>query len=161
MKILGVDPGTVVTGFGLIEVDKSRMSSLTYGIIKSSRKLNFPQRLKQIYAEICGIIVENSPDVMAIENVFLGKNFKAAIKIGEVKGIIILAAANHDLAVVEYLPRRIKEAVIGYGQAGKPQVQKMIVDLLGLDQLPDENASDALAAAICHYHTLRFNSRLR
>ena len=161
MKILGVDPGTIVTGFGLIEVDKSRISSLTYGVIKTSRKLDFPQRLKQIYNKICEIIIKNSPDVMAVENVFLGKNFKAAIKIGEAKGVIILAAANYGLAVVEYLPRRIKEAVIGYGQAGKSQVQKMIVDLLGLDQLPDENASDALAVAICHCHTLRFNSRLR
>ena len=153
MRILGVDPGTIATGFGLIEADKSKINPVTYGVISSSRNLAFPQCLKHIYSKICGMIVKNHPDIVAIENIFLGKNFKTAVKIGEVKGIVILAAANYEIDVVEYPPRRIKEAITGYGQAGKPQVQKMIVNLLGLSQSLDENASNALAVAICHYHT--------
>ncbi|MEA3328534.1 MAG: crossover junction endodeoxyribonuclease RuvC [Candidatus Omnitrophota bacterium] len=160
MKILGIDPGSVITGFGLIEVDKPKIQPITYGEISTSKNLDFPRRLKHIYSKICGIIAKNRPDVVAIENIFLSKNFKTAVKIGEAKGIAILAAANHEIDVVEYAPRRIKESITGYGQAGKPQVQKMIVNLLGLSQPPDENASDALAVAICHYHSLQSVSSL-
>ena len=124
-------------------------------MITASRKLAFPKRLKQIFEEICKIIEKYSPDVIALEDIFFGKNFSSAVKIGEVRGIAILAATNYNIEVFEYSPATVKKSVIGYGTAAKSQIQKMVINLLNLKELPAKDASDALAVAICHSHTLK------
>lgn len=124
-------------------------------MITVSRNLVFSKRLKQIFEEICKIIEKYSPDVIALEDIFFGKNFSSAVKIGEVRGIAILAATNYNIDVFEYPPAAVKKSVIGYGTAAKSQIQKMVTNLLNLKELPAEDASDALAVAICHSHTLK------
>ena len=124
-------------------------------MITASRNLVFPKRLKQIFEEICKIIEKYSPDVIALEDIFFGKNFSSAVKIGEVRGITILAATNYNIDVFEYSPAAVKKSVIGYGAAAKSQIQKMVTNLLNLKELPAKDASDALAVAICHSHTLK------
>ena len=127
-------------------------------MITASKKLVFSKRLKLIFDEICKIIEQYSPDVIALEDIFFGKNFSSAVKIGEVRGIAILAATNYNIAVFDYPPAVVKKSIIGYGTAAKSQIQKMVVNLLRLKELPTNDASDALAVAICHSHTL--NNRL-
>ena len=111
--------------------------------------------MKQIFEEICKIIEKYSPDVIALEDIFFGKNFSSAVKIGEVRGIAILAATNYNIDVFEYPPATVKKSIIGYGTAAKSQIQKMVINLLNLKELPAKDASDALAVAICHSHTLK------
>jgi len=137
MKILGIDPGTQIAGYGIIEKTGSRITAVEYGSIKTDKKHNFPQRLKTIHSKIMDIISRHQPDQMAIEEVFYGKNIKAAIKIGE------------------YAATVIKKAVVGNGNAHKSQVQEMVKIILGLPKIPEsQDASDALAIAICHSHNL-------
>lgn len=155
MRVLGVDPGTYTTGFGVVGLDGSALGLLSCGLISTSRNLKTPERLKKMYDGLQEIIFKEKPDVVAIEDVFYGKNFKTAVKIGEVRSLAMLAAVNHNVDVVEYSPARVKEAIVGHGRAAKSQVQKMVAALLGLDKIPEQDAADALATAICHCHTIR------
>jgi len=155
MKVLGVDPGTYTTGFGVVQMDGSALRLLDHGLISTSKGLKAPKRLKKMYDSLQEIMFKEKPDVVVIEDVFYGKNFRTALKIGEVRALAMLTAVNHNVDVVEYPPARIKEAVVGHGRAAKPQVQKMVATLLGLDKIPEQDAADALAAAICHCHTIR------
>lgn len=155
MKVLGVDPGTYTTGFGVVQMDGSALRLLDHGLISASKGLKAPKRLKKMYDSLQEIMFKEKPDVVVIEDVFYGKNFRTALKIGEVRALAMLTAVNHNVDVVEYPPARIKEAVVGHGRAAKPQVQKMVAALLGLDKIPEQDAADALAAAICHCHTIR------
>lgn len=161
MKVLGVDPGMYTTGFGLIQTDASNLRSLAYGLIRPAGALKLPLRLKEIYESLQDLIARENPDVVVIEDIFFGKNFKVALRIGEVRSLVMLAAANHNVKVVEYPPARIKEAVVGYGRAAKVQVQEMVKRLLSLDQVPEQDAADALACAICHCHSISFGSASR
>jgi len=155
MKILGIDPGTQVAGYGLIEKTGSKTRVIEYGAIKAGRHLDFPQRLRVIYCKIMDVISEHKPDQMAIEEVFYGKNIKAAIKIGEGRGIVFLCAASAGIPITEYAATIIKKAVVGNGNAHKEQVQEMVKIILGLPEIPSpQDASDALAIAICHSHNL-------
>jgi len=155
VKVLGIDPGIVTTGFGVVESDGSNLKPISYGIICTSKAAGHPERLKKIYDALVDIMARERPDVVVTEEIFGGKNFKAAVRIGEVRSLAILAAANHNIDVAEYSPARIKEAIVGYGRAAKVQVQKMVTRLLGLEEVPKQDAADALATAICHFHTTK------
>jgi len=161
MKILGIDPGTQVAGYGLIETKGSRIGVIEYGSFKTDKKQNFPQRLKFIHSGIMDIILKYQPDQMAIEEVFYGKNIKSAIKIGEGRGIVFLCAALANIPITEYAATVIKKAVVGNGNAHKNQVQEMVKIILELPEIPEpEDASDALAIAICHSHNLNFKMQI-
>ncbi len=158
MRVFGIDCGTEFTGYGVVEIDhKARNPKLLHlcaGAIKLNKKETTPQRLAQVYAELIGLIALHQPDVVAIEEVFFSANAKSALKLGQVRGVAMLAAATCKMPVVEYAPLSIKSAVVGYGLAAKEQVQFMVTRLLELDEIPKSpDACDALAIAICHIHT--------
>jgi crossover junction endodeoxyribonuclease RuvC len=158
MRVFGIDCGTEFTGFGVVEVDcDARMPRLLHvaaGTIRLNKKDKAPRRLAQVYTELTAIIALYQPDVVAIEEVFFSANAKSALKLGQVRGVAMLAAETSGLAVVEYAPLKIKSSVVGYGLAAKEQVQFMVTRLLELDQAPESaDAADALAVAICHIHT--------
>jgi len=156
VRILGIDPGTVITGFGVIEKKENKLRVIDYGIIKPKVRLSLVQRLKYIYEEINQIIKKNNLNILVIEDIFFHKNFRSAAKIGEARSVAILAAANQNLEVIEYLPTEIKQSVTGNGRASKVQVQNMVKRILGLSEIPFSDAADALAAAICHCHKIKF-----
>lgn len=155
VRILGIDPGTVITGFGVIEKKRDRLKVIDYGIIKPRAKSTLAQRLKYIYQEISQTIKKSNLDIVIIEDIFFHKNFRSAAKIGEARSVAILAAANQGLEIIEYLPTEIKQSVTGNGRASKVQVQNMVKRILCLSELPFSDAADALAAAICHCHRLK------
>ena len=156
MKILGIDPGTLVAGYGVIEKLGSKTTAIEYGAIKVGKNQTFPQRLKTIHDKIMEIIAKHQPGQMAIEEVFYGKNIKAAIKIGEGRGIVFLCAASANIPITEYAATVVKRAVVGNGHAHKGQVQEMVRIILNLPEIPQpEDAADALAIAICHSHHFR------
>jgi crossover junction endodeoxyribonuclease RuvC len=151
MIILGVDPGTLITGYGILEVERGNYSVITYGVVKNSSDRSMPIRLKQIYERLCQIIDEYHPDEFAIETAFYGKNAQSALKLGHARGVSILAAVNHQIPTTEYSPREIKKAVTGNGAASKQQVRYMIKSQLKLrDAIKLYDASDALAVTLCH-----------
>jgi crossover junction endodeoxyribonuclease RuvC len=155
MRVLGIDCGTEYTGFGVVELAASgRLTCLTCGAIKLSTREPLPLRLNRIYAQLHSLICDHHPDQVAIEDVFYAVNVKSALKLGQVRGVAMLAAAAAGLEVAEYAPLSIKSAVVGYGRAEKHQVQHMVTRLLDLAEPPEPaDASDALAIAICHLHT--------
>jgi crossover junction endodeoxyribonuclease RuvC len=158
MRVFGIDCGTEFTGYGVVELDEraptSRLNHLAAGTIRLNKKQTTPERLAQVYAELCAQIELHAPDVIAIEEVFFSANAKSALKLGQVRGVALLAAATCGKPVAEYAPLSIKSAVVGYGLAAKEQVQFMVTRLLHLEQSPDSaDAADALAIAICHLHT--------
>jgi crossover junction endodeoxyribonuclease RuvC len=151
MIILGVDPGTLITGFGIIEVEHNTYSVLTYDVIKNASDRSMPIRLKQIYDRLCKIIHQYHPDEFAIETAFYGKNAQSALKLGHARGVSILAAVNFQIPTTEYSPREVKKAVTGNGAASKQQVQFMVKSQLKLREAPKFfDTSDALAIALCH-----------
>ena len=155
MRILGVDPGTVILGYGVLEKNSNGFKALDYGCLKLSSKEKFPRRLKKIYDEITGVIIKYQPDEFAIEDLFYAENVKVALKMGHARGVAILAAVNLGLPISEYSPREIKQSVVGNGAASKEQVQRMIQTLLHLPDLPQPlDVSDALAVALCHWHRM-------
>ena len=155
MRVLGVDPGTNVTGYGLVEGRGNRYSMVSCGEIKLAKEDPFSRRLEAIYERLSGVIRELNPDVVSLEDIFYGKNVKSLIKQGHARGVIILAASHGKLPVYEYSPLEIKKAVVGYGRADKMQVQIMVRTILNLPELLPPDASDALAIAICHSNFLK------
>jgi crossover junction endodeoxyribonuclease RuvC len=161
MKILGIDPGSGTTGYGLIDTDGSRHRAILYGAIKTNSRRPFHERLLQIHADLCEILSREKAEIMAIEEVFHATNVQSALKLGHARGVALLAAAQQGLAVYEYSPLEIKKAVVGYGQAEKSQVQSMVQLLLQLPNIPSPNdAADALAVAICHAHRMKAELRI-
>jgi len=157
MIILGVDPGTIITGFGIINFVKKEITYKESGIIKPSPKEDLSNKLKFIYKELSLLIRNFKPDVFCIETAFYGKNVQSAMKIGYVRGVAMVVAANNNIAVTEYSPREIKKAVVGNGAASKEQVQYMIRNLLNLEKEKIKlDETDALAAAVCH--SMKMNS---
>lgn len=150
--ILGIDPGSVKTGFGLISVEGSKHKYVSSGIIRLP-KAPFPERLKVLAASLDEIIDQFKPTEASVEEVFLAKNPGSAIKLGQARGGAITVCVSKDLLVAEYTAKQIKQAVVGYGSADKLQVQQMVKTLLSLAAAPAEDAADALAAAICHAHS--------
>jgi crossover junction endodeoxyribonuclease RuvC len=160
MIILGVDPGTILTGFGIIKSHKNEVTYKKSGIIKPSPKDELSGKLKFIYSELNRIIKTNKPDVFCIETAFYGKNVQSAMKIGYVRGVAMLAAANNNLIVAEYSPREVKKAVVGNGAASKEQVQYMILNLLDFDKEKLKyDETDALAVAVCY--SIKSNSYIK
>ncbi|MBN2644088.1 MAG: crossover junction endodeoxyribonuclease RuvC [Desulfuromonadaceae bacterium] len=160
MRILGVDPGTRVTGYGLVEKQGNRLLHVDNGVIYTSSSDALPQRLKRICDGLSAIIEQYRPDAMAIENVFVSKNALSALKLGQARGAAIVAGVQAGLPVYEYSALQVKSAVVGYGKAAKPQVQQMVKALIRLPEVAQEDASDALAVAICHANSFHFNQRL-
>ncbi|HEC85546.1 MAG: crossover junction endodeoxyribonuclease RuvC [Candidatus Parabeggiatoa sp. nov. 2] len=155
-RILGIDPGSRLTGFGVIEVCRQQSVYITCGCIRMQSD-SLPLRLQEIYTGISQIIEEYQPTVSAIEQVFVHRNVASALKLGQARGAAIVAAVQHGSAVHEYAPTKIKQAVVGTGRADKIQVQQMVKVLLSLSNTPQVDAADALAVALCHAHTNQYN----
>jgi crossover junction endodeoxyribonuclease RuvC len=163
MRVLGIDCGGECTGYGVVEMHTGgKLRCMGCGGIKLSPREALPRRLSRIYMELGAIISQHEPDEVAIEDVFYALNVKSALKLGQVRGVAMLAAASAGLEVAEYSPLTIKSSVVGYGRAEKQQVQHMVTRLLELPVPPEPmDASDALAIAICHLHTLSTLNRQR
>jgi crossover junction endodeoxyribonuclease RuvC len=163
MRVLGIDCGGECTGYGVVEMHADgKLHCMSCGGIKLSAREPLPRRLARIYMQLGAIISEHRPDEVAIEDVFYALNVKSALKLGQVRGVAMLAAAAAGLEVAEYSPLTIKSSVVGYGRAEKQQVQQMVTRLLELSTPPEPmDASDALAIAICHLHTLATLARQR
>ena len=160
MRILGIDPGSRTTGYGLIETRGNRLCHVDNGIIATRATAPLSDRLKTIYDGVARIITEFSPEVVAIEEVFLAQNPRAALVLGHARGTAMVAAVNAGLPVHEYSALQIKSAVVGYGRAGKPQVQQMVKALLNLPEIAQEDAADALGVSICQAHSRTLNQAL-
>jgi crossover junction endodeoxyribonuclease RuvC len=160
LRILGVDPGSQITGYGIIEVVGSRCHYQDSGCIRTPSQQPLPERLKIIFESLSRLIVACRPDEMAVEQVFMHRNADSALKLGQARGVAICAGVMADLPVSEYAPRVIKQAVVGSGGASKEQVQHMVRALLNLKIPPAADAADALAVALCHGHTLQTLRRL-
>lgn len=154
-RVLGIDPGSRITGYGIVEETQGKLISIAYGAWQLSSK-EFSDRLKEIYQNIEQLISEHKPMEVAIETVFFAKNAMSSIKLGQARGAAMTAVANQNLKVFEYSPAQVKQAVVGYGRAGKEQVQKMVFLLLGLNGKAKVDATDALAVAICHLNSVKF-----
>lgn len=155
MRILGIDPGIALTGFGIIDKNGVRINAGSYGHISTESGTPVPDRLKILYDDMDNIVKEYRPDVMAVEELFFNKNVKTAIIAAQARGVIILSAVNNGVNVVEYTPLQVKQAVIGYGRASKQQVQFMVKELLRLKEIPKpDDTADALAIAICHANSV-------
>jgi crossover junction endodeoxyribonuclease RuvC len=162
MLALGIDPGTATTGYGFVrEREDGGLEAVAYGAIITPAKTPMPERLAMLYEELNQLITRYEPDTSAVENLFFQKNVKTAMSVGQARGVILLALAQAGRAVAEYTPLEIKQAVSGYGGAGKRQVQEMVRTLLEMDAIPKpDDAADALAVAICHLHSVRAQSLL-
>ena len=154
-RILGIEPGSRITGYGVIEVDRGRLRFISCGVVKTTPRYPFAHRLNEIFDGINEVIQVHGPEVAAVEDVFLSNTPRSALKLGQARGAAIVAAMQNGLAVRDYSAKMIKQAVVGYGQAEKIQVQHMVRILLGLSAAPSADAADALAVAICHANTLR------
>ena len=161
MRTLGIDCGTEFTGYGVVELGPAgTLSCLSCGAVKLSSKHPLAARLATIFDRLKAIIQEYGPDDVAIEDIFYAVNVKSALKLGQVRGVAMLAASSAGLEVAEYAPLAIKSAVVGYGRAEKQQVQHMVTRLLNLSEVPESpDAADALAIAICHLHTVATTRR--
>jgi len=158
-RILGIDPGSRLTGFGVLDFDGDAANYVASGTVRSPDG-GFPERLRQIFEAVSGIVDEYRPDIVAIESVFMHKNAMSALKLGQARAAALCATFGHGLEVVEYAPREIKLAVVGSGAATKEQVQHMVVSMLKLSGTPAPDAADALAAALCHGHQRRLRAQL-
>lgn len=162
MRVLGVDPGTITSGYGIVAEEDHKLFHVASGGISPSAKQPFPKRLKKIYEELEKIIAKYRPHVVVVEDLFVSKNMKSALKLGHSRGVAILAAMNAGVPVFEYAPAEVKQAVVGNGKAEKKQVQLMVKALLDMPKAPHPaDAADALAAAICHIHSSRLKEMLK
>jgi crossover junction endodeoxyribonuclease RuvC len=157
MRILGLDPGTASTGYGIIDSIDGRLSLVTYGVIKTAARKSASIRLQSIYNEVNKLIAQYQPDGAGVEELFFGRNVTTAISVGQARGVLLLALANANIPVGEYSPPKIKDAVTGYGKADKAQVQLMVRNLLDLEETPrPDDAADGLAVAITHFQYQRY-----
>lgn len=151
MKVFGIDPGSARTGYGCVASDGSRHRSLAYGVIAAPSGATLPDKLHGIHRSLATLLARHRPDCVVIESIFHAKNVRSALILGHARGVAVLAAVEAGVPVVEYSPAEVKVAVTGYGRADKPQMQRMVQLLLGLDALPSpHDAADALAIALCH-----------
>lgn len=160
MVILGIDPGTATTGFGLIAEDQGGNAAfLRCGVITTPAGMPMPQRLLQIYRDISALIAAANPEAMAIEELFFSRNVTSALAVGQARGVVLLAATQAGVPIFEYKPIEVKQALVGYGRATKQQMQEMVRLMLGLDAVPrPDDAADAVAIAICHLHSARLRN---
>jgi crossover junction endodeoxyribonuclease RuvC len=161
MRVFGIDPGSLITGYGVVEEEGNRLQALAWGTVRTSSKHVLSERLKRIYDGLVEPLQTWQPDAVSVEQVFFADNPKTALTLGHARGVALLAVAHADVPLVEYSALEIKMAVVGYGRAAKLQVQQMVRHLLNLHAAPQPvDAADALAAAICHMHTHSFRRRL-
>jgi len=161
MRVLGIDPGSETLGWGVVEGAGLKYSGVEFGTVKSSPKLAFSKRLAKIYGGVAEVIDRYSPDVLSIEEAFYANNVSVAMKLGQVRGVILLLAEQRGIEIAEYAPRLIKQTVTGYGAAEKHQVGEMVKILLRLKTVPaPHDVSDALAIAICHFHHAGMKDRI-
>lgn len=160
MLVLGVDPGTAITGYGLVRrVGGRQVKLVDYGVIRTPSDRPMAERLRQIYHDLSDVIAGAQPDEAAVEELFFSRNVTTALTVGQARGVAMLAAAEAGLPVHEYKPAEIKQAVVGYGNASKEQVQEMVRVLLGITEIPrPDDAADAVAVAICHIHSAPFET---
>ncbi len=160
MRILGLDPGTATTGYGIIDVDsQGDMQMVTYGTIKTPAGEDMAVRLQMIFEQLNDLLASYQPDSAGIEELFFGRNVTTAVTVGQARGVLLLALANAGIPMGEYSPPKIKDAITGYGKADKAQMQLMVRNLLGLEETPrPDDAADGLAIAITHYHYQRFEN---
>lgn len=159
-RIVGIDPGTMITGWGVVEAFGNSLKHIAHGTIVASGAAAQADRLRLIYRGIEEVIQSYQPNGVSVERVFFARNPQSALKLGQARGVALLAAAHHGITVSEYAAVEIKMAVVGYGQASKEQVQKMVASLLRIAEKMAADAADALAAAICHLHRETFQSRI-
>jgi len=162
MKVLGIDPGTITTGYGVIEGDADKVTVADWGTISSPRRSPIGERLSYLYQELLKVILHHKPDTVAVEQPFvMSRNVKSALAISKAQAVAILAAAQSGVPVYEYTPAQIKQVVAGYGASSKEQVQEMVKIQLGLDEVPQpSDAADALATAICHLRQIHISNLL-
>lgn len=160
MRILGLDPGTATVGYGLIDLVDGQPVVVTYGVFSTSPEDGgTARRLQIVYQKLNDLIEQYHPDAAAVEELFFGRNVTTAVKVGQARGVLLLALANAGISVAEYSPPKIKEAVSGYGKASKQQVQFMVKNILNLDEIPKpDDAADGLAVALTHYQNYRYES---
>jgi crossover junction endodeoxyribonuclease RuvC len=158
MITLGIDPGTALLGFGVVESgDDPRM--IDYGAIATHPDRAMPDRLNELFEAMTSLLAEHQPDVLAVEQLFFARNVTTAIAVGQARGVVLLAAARSNVRVVEYSPSEVKHAVVGYGKADKTQIQEMVRIILDLDHVPHpDDAADALAVALCHAQRASFEA---
>ena len=162
MKILGIDPGSEVLGWGVIEGQAQKYQLTQYGVVKSSPRERFAKRLLKIADSVGELIIQFQPDVLSIEEAFYAVNVNVALKLGHVRGAVLVVAERAGLEIAEYAPRLIKQTVVGYGNAEKHQVQEMVRLLLKLQKVPEpHDAADALAVAICHFHHAGMQDKIK
>jgi crossover junction endodeoxyribonuclease RuvC len=161
MKILGIDPGTVVMGYGAVEYEVDEVTLVGYGAIKVPERLQIAEKLVYLYKELLKVIGLYQPDVIAVEQPFVAKNVRTALAIGRAQAIALLAAAGQDIPTFEYTPAQVKQRVANYGASSKEQIQEMVRLQLDLAEVPQPNdAADALAVAICHVHEMHLKKLL-
>lgn len=156
MLILGIDPGTAITGYGFVRESEDRLALVDCGVITTPANQPLASRLQTIYRGLTDLVKQHMPDAVAVEELFFSRNARTALAVGHARGVTLLAFADAGLAIHEYKPVEVKQAVTGYGAADKRQVQEMVRMLLELDQVPrPDDAADALAVAVCHIHSAR------
>ncbi len=161
MRVLGIDPGSETLGWGVVEGSGNKYSLIDFGVVRSNPRMAFSKRLAKIFAEVDEVVTKFQPDALAIEEAFYSINVNVAMKLGQVRGVMLLLAEQRSLSIAEYAPRLIKKTVVGYGNAEKHQVGEMVRILLGMKAAPTpHDAADALAIAICHFHHYGLNDRL-
>lgn len=157
---LGIDPGTAICGYGLVAGQDDDLHLVACGAITTEASLPLAERLQRIYQALRDLIAEYDPEEVAVEELFFNKNVRTALQVGQARGVVLLAAAESGLAVAEYTPLQVKQAIVGYGRADKQQVQQMVRVVLGLADVPrPDDAADALAVAICHIHARQVAQR--
>jgi crossover junction endodeoxyribonuclease RuvC len=156
MRVLGIDPGTATTGYGVVEEVEGDLKALAFGAIRTPADQPLPMRLQSIYRAVRALASEWEPEAVAVEELFFSSNVRTAMSVGQARGVVLLALADAGLEMAEYTPLTVKQAVTGYGSADKAQMQEMVRLLLGLAEVPrPDDAADALAVAICHLHSSR------
>ncbi len=154
MRIIGIDPGYAIVGYGILDYIGGKFTVLEYGAITTDKDTPFEKRLCEIYDDYCFLLDKWKPDALAIERLYFNTNQKTAIDVAQARGLIIMSTAHREIPIYEYTPLQVKQAVVGYGKAVKKQVQEMITKILGLKAVPKpDDTADALAMAICHAHT--------
>jgi crossover junction endodeoxyribonuclease RuvC len=161
MRVLGIDPGSETLGWGVVEGSGNKYSLVDFGVVRSNPRMAFSKRLAKIFAEVDEVVAQFQPDALAIEEAFYSINVNVTMKLGQVRGVMLLLAEQRGLSIAEYAPRLIKKTVVGYGNAEKQQVGEMVRILLGMKAVPTpHDAADALAIAICHFHHHGLTDRL-
>ncbi len=161
MRILGIDPGSRVTGYGVIAANGRSLGFIACGTIRTAGEVDFSRRLLVIFRDLREVIAVHEPEVAAVEDVFVDRNPRSALKLGQARGAALVAAQESGLLVFDYPARTVKQTVAGYGRAEKGQIQHMVRALLELDAIPSRDAADALAVAICHAHHAAYSWRMR